>query len=271
MSPRFTPKARGEPYFQYAACATLTNCPGVLDTAVEESSVYGAIAAIQEIGGLAPQTTYSYRLVADNAHEENGARQGGETVGAEQHFTTGALPEPVAVTGAPSGVGSTSAMIAGTVNPDGQPSTYVFELGVYSGAGTRYGVVFSGPAGESTTPVLETLPLSGLQPGTTYAYRLLVKSGDGQSVGSPVVFTTEGLPTVLTVPVPPAMLAVPAIAFPAQSTTHATVKALTRKQKLTAALRACARKRAKKTRAMCDTRAHKRYGTKTKKKAKRRK
>jgi len=211
--------------FQYGPCAALAGCAALASTPVQESSVYGTVGAIQEAVGLQPGTTYSYRLVADNEHEEAGhVLQGGETVGVEGHFTTGASPVPVAETGSASGVGVGGATISGLADPDGQPAVYVFELGVYEGAGTHYGVVFSGPAGASSTPVAESLPLSGLQPGTTYAYRIVVRSGYGEAVGQTLTFTTEGLPAVLTVPAPLAMLAVPEIAFPGEAQGHTTVK-----------------------------------------------
>ncbi len=219
-------------HFQYGPCAELAGCAGIVSTPVEESSVYGEIGAIQEAVGLQAQTTYSYRLVADNEHEEAGhVLQGGETVGVEGHFTTGASPVPVVQTGSVSGVGVGGAVISGLVDPDGQPAVFAFELGVYEGAGTHYGVVFSGPAGTGTTLVAESLPLSGLQPGTTYAYRVVIRSGYGEAVGETMTFTTEGLPSVLLVPAPLGMLAVPAIAFPGEAQGAATTKKATVKCK----------------------------------------
>ncbi len=174
-------------HFQYGPCAALAGCASAASTPDQESSVYGQIGVVQEVVGLQPQTTYSYRLVADNEHEEAGhVAQGGETTGTEGHFTTGASPIPVAQTGSASGVGATSATIAGLVDPDGQPAVYAFELGVYNGPSTRYGVVFSGAAGASVTAVPESLELTGLQPGTTYAYRIVLKSGYGESTGQTV-------------------------------------------------------------------------------------
>ncbi len=212
-------------HFEYGPCAVLAGCVGVASTPGLESPQYVSVGAIQEAVGLQPDTTYSFRLVADNRHEETGhVLQGGETVGAEGRFTTGASPVPTAETGGASGVGATGATIAGAVDPDGQPAVYTFELGVYNGAGTQYGVVFSGPAGASTSPVGESLPLSGLQPGTTYAYRIVVKSGYGVAVGATATFTTEGLPAVIAVPVPLQMLAVPEIAFPTETRVATTTK-----------------------------------------------
>jgi hypothetical protein len=211
-------------HFEYGPCGTLAGCGGVVSTPDEESSLNGSIGTVQESEALQPQTTYSFRLVANNRFEYEGKPEGGDTLGAEGHFTTGASPVPSAQTGSASAVTATSALIAGTVDPDGQPAAYAFELGVYNGASTQYGIVLSGPAGASGAPVAETLPLSGLQPGVTYAYRIVVKSGYGEAIGATLMFTTEGLPSVLAVPSPLAQLAVPSIAFPAETKVTSTKK-----------------------------------------------
>ncbi len=210
--------------FQYGACESLENCPGMLTTPVAESAVYGPVATTMEAAGLQPATTYRFRLLASNRNEVAGKQVGGETTGAEGTFRTAPAPVPVAVSGVASAVGVTSATVSGTVNPDGQPATYAFELGVYAGSKTRYGVVFLGSAGTGTVPVTETLGLSGLQPGTTYAYRIVVASGYGTETGAPVLFTTTGLPSVLALPAPLAQLAIPAIAFPVEAKAATTVK-----------------------------------------------
>lgn len=193
--------------FQYGPCENLDTCPQRGETGALESAVYAKIGTTLEAGGLVPGTVYHYRLVAENDHHE-------KTTGPEATFTTAPAPVPAAATGTPSAIGATSATVSGTVNPDGQPATYAFELGVYEGAGTQYGVVFSGPAGTGTTPLAQSLGLTGLQPGTTYAYRITVKSGYGTATGETVLFTTTGLPSILEVPSPLPLLAMPSIAFP---------------------------------------------------------
>jgi hypothetical protein len=202
-------------HFEYGRCPTLAGCAEVLTTPVQESSVYGSIAVVQEAGGLRPGSSYSFRLLAENEHEEAGhAMQGGSTVGTEGHFNTPALPAPIAETGVASEIGANTATISGLVNADGLASVYSFELGVYDGAATRYGIVSSGPAQASSTPSPVSLGLSGLQPGTTYAFRLALRSGYGESVGATITFTTEGLSAVLPVTPALAMLPVPNIELP---------------------------------------------------------
>ncbi|HWY19059.1 MAG TPA: NHL repeat-containing protein [Solirubrobacteraceae bacterium] len=212
-------------HFQYGACPSLAGCAGVQSTPDETSAVYGAIGATAELTGLAPATTYSYRLVADNEFEEEpGKTVGGKATGTEGTFTAAAAPTVTAATGPPSAVTSTSAVISGIVNPDGQPATYSFELGVYAGAATRFGVVVSGPTGGGAAPVTEAQQLTGLQPGGAYAYRIVIRGGYGEAVGAPATFTTAGLPSVLASPPALPLLATPGIAFPAETPPKPTAK-----------------------------------------------
>ena len=105
------------------------------------------------------------------------------------------------------------------MNPDGVATGYAFEVGVYNGSATQYTAVVYGSAGSGGAPVREEFALSGLQPGTTYAYRITVLSGyienESHSLqGAPVVFATTGAPAALASPASPPLLAVPAIVFP---------------------------------------------------------
>ena len=239
-----------EYHFEYGACATLVGCPSIQNTTTEASAVYGQIGTAAELVGLAPSTTYSYRLVAKNEFEE-------PATGAEATFTTGQAPSPLAETGAYSALTSTSVLLSGMVDPDGLPASYTFEIGVYNGASTQYGPVASGSAGTGGVPIQETHSLTSLQPGTTYAYRIAVASGyiDNEThmvEGAPVTFTTPGLTSVLAVPPPMTQLATPSTAFPRTTTT------LTTAQRLAIALRAC-KSKPKKLRMSCQRKARKRY------------
>lgn len=237
--------ASSEYFFEYApGSETLARCPGVRKescpgvavTTIARSSVYGRTGATVEASGLQPATLYSYRLFAKS---ENAAKT--ETLtstGAEAQFTTARAPSPSVQTGGSGAVTPTSAIVSGTVNPDGVATTYAFELGVYEGASTRYGVVFSGPVGSGAVPVQETLALTGLQPGTTYAYRIAISSGyiDNEThmlQGQPATFTTGGLPSVLAPPAVLVQLPVPKIAFPKASVAPKKKKSKGKKSKKT--------------------------------------
>ncbi|HEY5194270.1 MAG TPA: hypothetical protein VIJ39_10420 [Solirubrobacteraceae bacterium] len=254
-------------HFEYGPCKELSECSEIMSTKGEQAiRYYGLIGVIQEVTGLLPQTTYSFRLVANNELDE-GKPEGGEEEGLEGHLMTASAPNPSAQTGGYGGVTATSATITGAVDPDGQRATYAFELGVYDGALTQYGIVFSGPVGGEGTAVPESLALSGLQPGTTYAYRITLSSGYviGAShtvYGEPVLFVTGGTP-VLFRPTVVEQLPVPKIAFPRESGKPAPKK-LTRAQQLARALKAC-EKSPKNKRVACKRSARKRFGPSKKK------
>jgi hypothetical protein len=252
--------------FEYGACPTLAGCQSVHSTPIEKSEAYGEVAASRELTGLAPQTTYSYRLVASNEFEEAGKTLGGKATSVEGTFTTGALSTVQAATGSPSAITPTSAVISGAVNPDGETAVYTFELGVYQGASTQYGIVLSASVLAETSAVSESEQLTGLQPGTTYAYRIDIAGGYGTATGETVLFTTAGLPAVLTTPQPLALLTPPNIAFPKETgTAPTTTKALTKAQKLARALKVCKGDKQKSKRVACEKAADKKYGSKQKK------
>jgi hypothetical protein len=212
--------------FEYAkacavgeACPAIAQAPDVMHTASSESSAYGPVDATLEAAGLQPATSYRYQLTAVNQSGQEALDETGGIAIAQGTFTTAPAPVPQAASGTASAVGATSATISGSVEPDGGTASYSFELGVDAGAETQYGVVSSGPAGAGSGPVEESQGLTGLQPGTTYAFRIAIHSGyiqNGENTlrGAPVLFTTAGVPAVLAAPVSPKLLATPAIAFP---------------------------------------------------------
>jgi len=223
-------------HFEYGPCPTLAGCMGIQSTPEESSTAYGQIGTSAEVVGLASGTTYAYRLVAVNEFEEAGEPRHDSATGAEGTFTTAPAPVPSAETGASSAVTPTSAIVTGTADPDGLPASYAFELGVYSGAGTQYGVVFSGSAGSGASPLEETLQLVGLQPGTTYAYRITVSSGyifnkTHTVQGGTVTFTTGGVPSVLALPPVLAQLPIPLVTFPKAATAPKRKPKVTSKKK----------------------------------------
>lgn len=258
--------ASTEYFFEYepaSICPTLKGCTPTSRTAAGESGAYGLMGVTQEATGLQPGRTYHYRLVAIN--------EAGTTYGEEGTFTTLPVPAPTAQTGAYSQLTPTSATISGTVDPDGLPASYAFELGVYNGAATQYGVVFSGSTGAGTALEVEMLSLIGLQPGTTYYYRISIHSGyilnESHTLqGAPGTFTTLGLPATLASPTPLAMLPIPPIAFPVETKPSGQSKPLTNAQKLAKALKACRKDKRKNKRVPCEKQARKKYGTKVRKK-----
>jgi hypothetical protein len=149
------------------------------------------VSAPQLIFGLAPNTTYFYRVAA-----RHGANP--QTLGQVRAFTTGGSPTaPAAVTGASASVTGTGATVAGTVNAHGQSTAYVFEYGTTTSFGS---ISVPTGAGSSTGDLPVTAPLSGLSPGTTYYYRLVAVNATGTTNGAVMAFTTSGstAPTAVT-------------------------------------------------------------------------
>ena len=102
-----------------------------------------------------------------------------------------AASSPSVVTGSTSAVHSTSAVLHGTVNPNGRSTTYYFQWGLT----TAYGAVTTvRSAGDGTKNVAVHRTATGLIPGTRYHYRLVANNGSGQSVGTDHTFTTAGHP-----------------------------------------------------------------------------
>jgi phosphodiesterase/alkaline phosphatase D-like protein len=96
---------------------------------------------------------------------------------------------PSATTGDASGLTDTQASLAGTVNPQGQLTSYAFQYGTTTAYGQQSALASAG-SGTADTPV--TADLAGLTPGTTYHYRVIATNASGTTVGADRTFTTTG-------------------------------------------------------------------------------
>jgi hypothetical protein len=167
-------------YFEYG-----TSTSYVRRTPTRSVSGTTNVPVSAELTSLAPGTTYHYRLVATNGS--------GTARGADGIFTTSSTP--VASTGAASSVTTTTARLAGTVDPNGRTTTWFFEYGTTTGYGSRTPGVSAG-SGTSGRNVAATV--SSLTPGRLYHYRLVAQSDAGTSRGSDRTFSTAGPPLVAT-------------------------------------------------------------------------
>jgi hypothetical protein len=169
-------------HFEYGTSASYgkNTSPRSAGSGTADVQVSGALT------GLAAGTTYHYRLVATN--------DAGTTRGTDGMFTT--LSPPRAVTGSATGINLSSATLAGTVDPNGQSTTWYFEYGT----STSYGAKTSTKsAGSGTAATSVSAGLSGLGAGRLYHYRLVATSGAGTSRGADRTFSTWGPPTATTV------------------------------------------------------------------------
>jgi hypothetical protein len=226
-----------------------------------------AVAVSTAVEGLAPNTTYHYRLLASNANDDPAADP---TVapqlanGADRTLTT--LPaEPVV--GQPSGLSETDVTLNGELNPGGHKLEYRFQYGTTTAYGQSS---MSEDAGESSEPTSVSALFTGLAPGT-YHYRLVALGAGGDSYSPDSTFTlyapapaqTGNLfsPGQSTAPPFPTMPLLSTPTFPSVPTeTAATPKPLTKGQKLAKALNACKKDRSKSKRKTCENHARRQYG-----------
>jgi hypothetical protein len=109
-------------------------------------------------------------------------------------------PAPAATTGGVSDLTTTSATVAGTVNPNDLPTTWHFDYGPTAAYGLQTPDA-SLPAGLATQAVSGAL--AGLDPAKTYHYRLVAVNGSGTTAGDDGTLTTATAPPG---PVPPALV-----------------------------------------------------------------
>ncbi|HEY3866381.1 MAG TPA: family 16 glycosylhydrolase [Solirubrobacteraceae bacterium] len=100
---------------------------------------------------------------------------------------------PEATTSAASGVTEEQATLNGSVNPKGTATSYYFQYGKTTSYGSR--TEPEGNAGSGQGSVGESATVAGLDPGTTYHYRLVAASAGGTSYESDQTFTTVSRPS----------------------------------------------------------------------------
>ena len=95
--------------------------------------------------------------------------------------------EPGVVTVTADEIGVHGALLHGKVNPNDSSTTYRFEYGKTTAYGTQTAV---GSAGSGESWKLVNVAVSGLEPATTYHYRVVATNEEGTSRGADKSFTT---------------------------------------------------------------------------------
>ncbi len=150
------------------AASTPSTITGVTDRSV-----------LLNLTGLSLNTTYHYRVIAQNGT--------GTTYGSGMIFTTGATV-PIAITNAASGIGTTEAILNGSINANNQSTNVTFEYGTTTAYGTTIISIPNIVAGTTITPVSRTI--NGLTLNTSYHYRVVGQNGTGTTNGADMTFTT---------------------------------------------------------------------------------
>ena len=138
-------------------------------------------AVSRDVAGLAPATTYHFKLVADNGFD-------GPVASGDQTFTTGEIP-PNVTTGAVSAVGRSTATVAGTVDTHGLAGTFRIAViqtdGVYSDQTAPVALqAIDGPQAVQTQ-------LAGLPAAGTFTARVAATTAGGQRFGALASFSTS--------------------------------------------------------------------------------
>jgi DNA-binding beta-propeller fold protein YncE/phosphodiesterase/alkaline phosphatase D-like protein len=237
-------------YFEYGS----TTSYGAKSPEADAGSTDGFRDLSQEAAGLQPDQIYHYRIVASTT--------GGIAYGEDMTFrTTVTEPYPVApaaMTEAAANVFANEATLIGAVNPKGYETTYRFEYGTSA----YYGAIVplaGGNAGSGMGSHMVSEVLTGLQPGTTYHYRLAANNSGGTAYGEDETFTTSA---ELVAPIATAQTTTP-VKGPAAV---AKKKIQTKAEKLKATLAKCKKSKGGRRRS-CEKQARKKYATKSKPKA----
>jgi hypothetical protein len=167
-------------YFQYGT----TTAYGATSTSTDAGDGANPVAATANLTGLNSSTTYHYRLVAVNS--------AGTTDGSDATFTT---TTPPAVTVAnPTDVTKSSAGVNGSVNPEGQATTYYYQYGTTN----AYGLQTSPQsAGAGNTPVAVHVTLHNLTSNATYHYQLVATNAGGTTYGPDQTLTAASSQVVV--------------------------------------------------------------------------
>ena len=108
---------------------------------------------------------------------------------------------PSVQTGAATNVTDSGATLNGTVDPDGQATTYHFDYGTSPNYGQQV-PASDASVGSDSTSHSESQALSGLLPNTTYHFRIVATNASGTTDGADQTFTTAAAPVVTKVAAP---------------------------------------------------------------------
>ena len=190
LSGTVNPEATATTYrFEYGTTTAYgTNVP-VPDGSAGSGSA--AVPVSQDVTGLLPNTIYHYRLSA--AHNT-----GAPVTTTDQTFMTppsGPAP-PSAVISAPVATAG-GFKLEGAINPNGVDTHYHFEFGET----TAYGKDLPEPdadIGSGSSAVAVNQEVTGLEPKTTYHYRIVAENTEGPGESADQTFTTPPDPPVVT-------------------------------------------------------------------------
>jgi len=170
-------------HFEVSADGGLTWPFETPDVSVERTGTEGPDTAEADLSGLKGNADYLVRVVASNSVIS-------KTSGSTPFHTL--LGPPEVETGPAISITETTAELTGTIDTLGDQTTYHFEYGLTTSYGSGAPTDAEEPAGNERAPRTFSLEAPGLQPNTTYHYRLVATNSAGEAAGADRTFTTAG-------------------------------------------------------------------------------
>jgi hypothetical protein len=110
------------------------------------------------------------------------------------------VTRPGVFTGAAETVSYGSATLTGSIDPHGSNTSYYFQYGLTRAYGAQTAIA---DAGAGLSAVRVSVPITGLQPLTTYYFRLIAVNAAGATTGANRAFVTTKVPLSLAILVAP--------------------------------------------------------------------
>ncbi len=158
---------------------------------VSSSLPFGASTDIvfDQMTGSATTTNLRIYLIANPANSSTISVSLSGLVDWVLGIPTSTTTAPSVLTLAASGVSTSTAVLNGSVNPNGLATAAWFEWGTSGSFGSS---TASSSLGSGSSAVAASASLSGLAAGTTYYFRADAQSSAGTTYGSALTFTTTG-------------------------------------------------------------------------------
>ena len=169
--------------FEYGTTVAYGQTEPCTQTPAQIGGAGSSVPVSANLTGLQPGSTYHYRLDAGNAS--------GTNKGQDQTLTT---PGPSIDGESASNVTSTSVTLQAQINPNGQDTTYYFQYGTSSSYDVSVPVAPGADIGSGSSDQAASQAISGLQPSTSYHYRVVAVNVLATHYGPDQVFGTNATP-----------------------------------------------------------------------------
>jgi gliding motility-associated-like protein len=176
-------------FIRYSSNFSLLESGSGISAVSNPNSVNGTtyMSFISNLSGLSPNTTYYYQVSASNLWSTAKS-------GIYKFTTSSPIQAPVVLTLPATDIGLNTAVLYGSVNPNGsQTSSITLKYSTIKAdvdAGNGLSPIVNPTSISGFIPTLITANLTGLQPNTTYFYRASATTPGGVRNGATLSFTT---------------------------------------------------------------------------------